>query len=174
MEFCNVLTGQVLCRRGDNPLEEYKKNKHIHGVLKIDPGNAPEWNFYKTQMTRANRPYEFRILLARFTWDDDYFYSYINVRDNNGSNVSFDYLLDIILLEFFHDTEPLFTFKIILNKDYKPNVIIRDQDKNIELSADPKCTFIKTDCGYALNLRVPWGLVKKYFDFTPQPNLELA
>ncbi len=168
------LTGRVLCRRGDNPLEEYKKNKHIHGVLKIDPGNAPEWNFYKTQMTRANRPYEFRILLARFTWDDDYFYSYINVRDNNGSNVSFDYLLDIILLEFFHDTEPLFTFKIILNKDYKPNVIIRDQDKNIELPADPKCTFIRTDCGYVLNLRVPWSLVKEHFDFTPQPNLELG
>lgn len=33
---------------------------------------------------------------------------------------------------------------------------------------------IRTDCGYVLNLRVPWSLVKEHFDFTPQPNLELG
>lgn len=52
------LTGRVFCYRVDNPLGE---NKHIDGILKIDPENVPEWNFYNTHITSLDVFYNRRM-----------------------------------------------------------------------------------------------------------------
>lgn len=168
------LYGKVYCWWGDNPQDIYRNKRHPNGVAIIDPDNVPEWNFYQTFISRANRINELRKVRAAFTWDDGNLYSYIYVDNNGLTKGSFNYLLDILLLEFYNEEQHLLTCKVTIGDDLTPNIVLRNEEVNISVPIDNDSSIEKQTMGYAAMIKVPVSLLQQHFSFTPHDGLELG
>lgn len=164
--------GEVYCFRGSNPELITKISAHPNSLVIIDEQQVPDWNFYRTFVSRAGRISELRRVEAAFSWDEEYLYSHIDIDHSSVSNPTFNCLLDVIYLEFYNESGHWFSCRIAFNKDGTPKIIIRDVSKGVPI---PFIGVFETrSTGYALDVRIPVALLNQHFGFTPHETLKLG
>ena len=165
--------GTVYCYRGSNP-ELISKTAQPNALLVIDESQVPQWDFYKTFVSRSGRISELRRVEAAFSWDEAYLYSYIYIDGKGVSSPTYNYLLDSILLDFFNANGHWFACKITHHKDGTLSMLLRNVSIKVPVPFDQKVKIHLETKSYGLHIRIPVAMLKEHFGFTPHETLKVG